>query len=170
MLYALQKLVIKLSQEMGRRHFKKWDSADQIRGLASWWPGVQYNVPAIYTAVWALFRCVTFDADVAGLEISSEVACTRERIVRQTVDNRRDANIAGPSPRTPGVELRLDVQLTAEVAVVDSQAAAEPHPTVVSRRHQHDLIIGLTTSTERLALAIIQYLATSCWNNYNNRH
>jgi len=106
----------------------------------------------------------TFDADVARLEISAEVACTRERVVRQTVNDGRDANVTSPPTRTPRVELRPDVQLTSEVAVVDCQTAAETHATIMSRCDEHHLVVRLTTSDERLALAIFVYLASCCWN------
>ena len=83
----------------------------------------------------------TFDADVAGLQIAAEVACTRERVVRQAVDDGGDANITSPSAGAPSVELSADIQLTAEVAVVGSETAPEPHATVMSRRYQDDLVM-----------------------------
>jgi len=100
----------------------------------------------------------TFDADVAGLEIAAEVAVARESVVGQTVDDRRDANVASPSTGTPAIELLADVQLTAELAVVFGQTATEPHSAVVCSRHQNDFVVSLTTRMERLALAIFVHL------------
>ena len=104
----------------------------------------------------------TFDADVAGFQISAEVACARERVVGQTVNDGRDTNIASPSAGTPGVKLLPDVPLTAEVAVVDRQTATEPHATVMRGRYEQHLVIRLTTSAECLTLAVFAHLTICC--------
>jgi len=58
------------------------------------------------------------------------------------VVDRGDDNGAASAPGAEWIELVEDVQLTAEVAVVDGQTAAQTHSTEMRRLHHDHLIVG----------------------------
>jgi len=97
----------------------------------------------------------TFDADVAGLEVAADLARARQLAV---VDGGDDDG-APASSGADAVELVEHVQLTAEVAVVHRQTAAEPHPAEVRRLDDDHLVVRRTTGDERLRLAELRHHA-----------
>lgn len=67
-----------------------------------------------------------------------------------------DDDGAATAPGAQWIELVEDVQLTAEVAVVDGQTAAETHPSEVRRLH-HDHLVSRTAGNELFRLAELRY-------------
>jgi len=75
------------------------------------------------------------------------------------VVDRGDDDRAAASSRAEPVELVEHVKLTAEVAVVDGQTAAEPHAPEVRRLHHDHLVRRRTAGDERLRLAVLRHHA-----------
>jgi len=96
-------------------------------------------------------KWTTFNADVAGLEISAYFARARQSAV---VDGGDDYRTAATS-RAQRIKLIEDVQLAAEIAVVDRQAASKTHSTEVRRLHQDHLVLARTARYELLRLAVL---------------
>ena len=104
------------------------------------------------TSARTLFK-LTFDADVAGLEVAADLPRARQGAVVDGGDDDRAAAAAGAAT----VELVEDVQLTAEVAVVDGQTSAETHPTEVCRLHHDHLVVARAAGDELLPLTELRH-------------
>lgn len=59
--------------------------------------------------------------------------------------------------RADWIQLIEDVQLTAEVAVVDGQTATKTHSSEVRRLHHNHLVVGRAARYELLGLTILRY-------------
>jgi len=167
------KASIKQASSKHRANVKQTSSNQNTRRPRVFWIYLLANrlTLLLYVSLYSLHPYVwrrvlhckqTFNADVAGFQIPAEVAWTRKSVLGQAVHDGRDSNLASPSAGAPGVELLTDVQLTAKVAVVERQTAAEPHAPVVSRSDQNDFIGRRTTSAKCLTLAVLPYFATRC--------
>jgi len=95
----------------------------------------------------------TFDADVAGFQVAANLACALQHAMVDGGNRHR----AATSPRAEWIQLVEDVQLAAEVAVVDGETAAEAHATEVRRLHHDHLVVGRTAGNELLCLAELGY-------------
>ena len=70
-------------------------------------------------------------------------------------DDDRTSSAAGAE----WVELVENIQLAAEVAVVDGQTAAKTHPTKVCRLHHDHLVVSRTAGNELLRLTVLRHNA-----------
>ena len=94
---------------------------------------------------------ITSDAVVADFEVGLELLEARPGRLELGVG---DADVARPSSGAAAVEQRQHVGVAVDVAEVELDAPAEPHPAVAGARQQQDLAVAARRA-EHFRLAVL---------------